>query len=155
MSTSRRSWRLRIERSSPLPTGPWDYEPDRAEWRDEDTGLPCLARRGPLGQWCGYVAVPPGHPWHGADYDALPVDVHGGLTFAAPCDESAGICHAPRPGEPGDVWWLGFDCAHLGDLVPGMVRLNLPPFPGSSEVYRPLAYVRRECAELARQVAAA
>ncbi len=36
---------------------------------------------------CGYVRIPPGHPWHGKDYsdEALwDVDVHGGLTFAEP-----------------------------------------------------------------------
>lgn len=48
------------------PSGPWDDEPDRVEWRDEATGLPCLALRNDMfGSWCGYVAVPPGHPVHG------------------------------------------------------------------------------------------
>lgn len=40
--------------------GPWTAEPDREEWR-HSSGLACLARRGPMGAWCGYVAVPPGH----------------------------------------------------------------------------------------------
>ena len=52
-----------IDRSDWLP-GPWDDEPDRVEWRDEATGLPCLLRRGSpfIGVWCGYVALPPDHP---------------------------------------------------------------------------------------------
>lgn len=46
--------------------GPWQKEPDRMEW--EHKGLPCLIVRGPVGAWCGYVAVPPSHPWHGIGY---------------------------------------------------------------------------------------
>ena len=39
--------------------GPWDDEPDRVDF--EHAGFPCLLLRNPrLGQWCGYVAVPPG-----------------------------------------------------------------------------------------------
>jgi hypothetical protein len=46
--------------------GPWDDEKDRYEWESE--GLACLALRAEMGNWCGYVAVPPGHPWHGVGY---------------------------------------------------------------------------------------
>jgi len=107
--------------------GPWVGEPDRVEWRIGGAlhGLVCLAARGPSGSWCGYVGVPPGHPAHGKGYDAVhelrELDVHGGLTFAAPCDvgEHAVICHVPEPGEPDAVWWLGFDCAHAWDYSPG------------------------------------
>ena len=35
--------------------------------------------------------------------------------------EKSGICHIPDQGEPDDVWWLGFDCLHGGDLAPGMM----------------------------------
>lgn len=46
--------------------GPWVQEPDRVEWVDEETGYQCLARRTKhTGTWCGYVGVPPGHPWFG------------------------------------------------------------------------------------------
>jgi hypothetical protein len=48
--------------------GPWMTEPDRVEWRH--AGLPCLALRNQMGVWCGYAAVPPGHPWHGVHYSA-------------------------------------------------------------------------------------
>jgi hypothetical protein len=27
------------------PPGPWDSEPDDLRWRDDSTGLPCLALR--------------------------------------------------------------------------------------------------------------
>lgn len=122
--------------------GPWDEEPDRVEWRDEATGLPCLAlRHERLGHWCGYVAVPPGHPAHGRGYDDVPAEVHGGLTYAEKCHGQ--VCHKPAPGEPEDAWWLGFDCAHGWDLSPGLYR---------SALYRDLPYVQAECAALARQL---
>lgn len=56
--------------------GPWQHEPDKMEWRDEETGLPCLIVRGPAGALCGYVGVAPSHPFHGLSYDGLPKAVH-------------------------------------------------------------------------------
>jgi len=67
--------------------GPWDSEPDKIQWQDEATGLPCLIVRGPVGALCGYVGVSPDHPLHGKEYDAADMEVHGGLTFADGCSE--------------------------------------------------------------------
>jgi hypothetical protein len=47
------------------PRGEWDDEPDKMQWQDEATGLPCLIVRGPVGALCGYVGVPEGHPCFG------------------------------------------------------------------------------------------
>jgi hypothetical protein len=135
--------------------GPWDSEDDRYEWRHG--GYPCLAVRGPMGAWCGYVGLPPGHPWHGKDYDSVDdVEVHGGLTYSKDCHGL--ICHTPREGEPADVWWIGFDCAHCFDLVPGMEALLIKighqkqcTVLQEEDVYRDLAYVEREVNSLARQ----
>jgi len=100
--------------------GPWQDEPDRVEW--EYQGYPCLMVRNPvLGNWCGYAAVPPGHPWHGKSANDLDVHAHGGVTFSSLCDGH--ICHVPKPGEPADVWWLGFDAGHAWDIVPGLESL--------------------------------
>lgn len=157
--------------------GPWKYEPDKKQWRDEATGLPCLIVRGPSGSLCGYVGVPPTHPAYGKQYDDVSVEVHGGLTFADKCAEAptreswerfkerghrargeakrypngdaaqflrarvlelsnygaytqwceaAHICHKVEPGETDDVWWLGFDCAHLGDFSPAHAKARRP-----------------------------
>jgi hypothetical protein len=142
--------------------GPWDAEVDKKQWRDDATGLPCLIVRGPSGALCGYVGVPEGHKWHGVHYD-LPdsyIEVHGGLTFADGCghnaDPARGICHVPGDGEPDNVWWLGFDCAHSGDKA----NMSYPPahrerFPHHGDIYRGQVYVERECARLAAQVAEA
>lgn len=141
------------------PSGPWDDEPDRVEWSDQETGLACLALRHPAwGNWCGYVAVPPGHPWHGQPREVPDVIVHGGLTYAAPCtdDDQPEVeqicCHVSAPGGPDDVWWFGFDCIHGHDLVP--FTMGLPPL-FHRQIYRDLAFVQLECEVLAAQLAAA
>lgn len=151
--------------------GPWLDEPDRVEWRHH--GYACLARRNNLGVWCGYVAMPPSHPWHGKDYSApwdseyehkLPgypesldaVRVHGGLTYAAAC--AGEICHVPEPGESDAVWWFGFDCGHCEDYAPGLQQLaRTREFADLHRglTYRDLSYVRREVESLADQARAA
>lgn len=63
-----------------------------------------------VGNRCGYIQLPEGHPWYGKDYSDEAfndVRVHGGLTFSAhvknhPCLE--------------DGFWIGFDCGHCFDL---------------------------------------
>lgn len=159
--------------------GPWQDEPDKIQWTDAETGLPCLVKRhSSLGHLCGYVGVSEGHPAFEKDYDDVRVaggsedgwpDVHGGLTYAAHCeegDEAMAICHIPEPGQPDHVWWLGFDCAHSGDLSPAMAARDRArfeetgdplwaPLAGHEEKYRTVDYVRRECASLARQLAGA
>lgn len=203
--------------------GPWNDEPDKRQWQDEATGLPCLIVRSPVGALCGYVGVPPDHPAYGLSYDGTPdkehrvyhkalrekmrgpllaqdgsdekheavrdaimetperpeivsgpgeciteIDVHGGLTYAAGC--SGHICHVPAEGEPDNVWWFGFDCAHSGDLCPQMEMARkgfkhlMPSLPPELEaamekmdmrdVYRDAAYVAAECASLAKQLKA-
>lgn len=58
---------ITVDRSG-WPSGAWDHEPDRLEWRSP-TGFACLILRQQRGHLCGYVAVPPGHPLHGIDYN--------------------------------------------------------------------------------------
>ncbi len=140
--------------------------------------------QGPSGALCGYVGLPPEHLWHGVEYDgclfgascpsrtgddrwdtcyehspAYRAEVHGGLTYSGYCqehDENTGICHVPQPGRPHRVWWLGFDCAHAGDVSPKHEsHWRTMPMPAGYEVYRDLAYVQAEVTSLARQIAAA
>lgn len=130
------------------PSGPWDSEPDKRQWTDPTTGLPCLIVRNHSGGLCGYVGVPPNHPHYGADYDDVPAEVHGGLTFAGSCQEGKreeGICHVVAPGQPDDVWWLGFDCVHYMDTAPVLLAYGCM----SDGTYRDVAYVTAECERLA------
>ena len=66
-----------------------------------------VLRRGPIGAWCGYVYVgdidPPKDGWDNT------VDVHGGITWD---DEDTRFLAGGH--------WIGFDCAHAGDYVPGL-----------------------------------
>ncbi len=100
------------------------------------------------------------------------IDIHGGITLA--CHEKSSRQMSPEykaaimsderpfpefkwvdvPNKDGaswphdtgqDVWWVGFDCSHLYDLVPDN------PHPG--DVYRDEHYVRNELEGLARQAA--
>jgi hypothetical protein len=64
-------------------------------------GLECAIARGSA--LCGYVRISADHPDAKLDYDAVDVDVHGGLTFR---------CKTPDGGA-----WFGFDCAHSSDWV--------------------------------------
>jgi hypothetical protein len=161
-------WKFEDARKFWLPEardrqGPWDSEPDKRQWTSEsrwngETGIPCLIVRNHFGALCGYVGVPKGHPWYGREYDdveaqmvkdALTEDVeipHGGLTFSGKCHGR--VCHEVEPGEDEDVWWLGFDCAHAFDIVPGFKHLDF----GDSE-YRNFDYVRVECEKLAAKAA--
>jgi hypothetical protein len=131
--------------------GPWQKEPSRVEWKH--AGLPCIAHRGGGGAWCGYVAVPPGHKYHGKDCGEIDdaIDVHGGLTFAAKCHGH--ICHVPEPGEPDDVWWFGFDCAHAYDMRPESKMFETPRWSQLEEHYWTLEEVQEETNRLAEQLA--
>ena len=169
----------RVERNGPVELyvpreewgpGPWQDEPDRIEWKTA-AGLDALLHRSPLtGSFCGYVAVPPGHPLHGKHYrgEGSGLEAHGGITYSEGC--SGDICHEPEPGEPDDVWWFGFDAGHAFDYMPAMearTRKHMPPhlhssgpFTGPAEeaewhdVYRDLDYMRAQCEFLAAQLAA-
>lgn len=161
--------------------GAWQQEPDKVQWQDPATGLPCLIVRNYFGAWCGYVGIAASHPWHAKQYSDVVgacneecnaednyhgghhissmIRVHGGLTFSAFCadatDEARGICHAPGAGEPDHVWWFGFDCGHFQDLSPVMAARELSRDFGLTEGhYWNITQVRNEVTELAAQLAA-
>src|SRR5882762_9353425 len=140
----------KIDRRGWAP-GPWDGEPDKVQWNH--AGLACLAVRNRMGAWCGYVGVPCEHPAYGQDYESVDVSVHGGLTYADNC--GGAICHVAEPGFPEEVWWLGFDTAHAGDLAPSSsadYARGLYPALSSYEVYRDLDYTKAETNRLAEQL---
>lgn len=139
--------------------GEWKDEPDKIQWKDEETGLPCLIVRGPSGALCGYVGVSESHSLYKKDYEHADVECHGGLTFADMCadvgDESRHVCHVPDPGEPDHVWWFGFDCAHSWDLRPKYAKsAQEKGYFDWNATYRGVAYVKGHVANLAKQLAA-
>lgn len=133
----------KVDRTGWKP-GPWDDEPDKIQWKTA-AGLPALIVRNSIGNLCGYVGVPPSHPALSTE----DLTVHGGVTYCHSC--SGPICHVPEPGEPDDVKWIGFDCAHLGDTWPGRALYWQGADIG---VYRDVPYVRSECESLAAQCVA-
>lgn len=153
----------KVERPDWCPPGPWMTEPDKVVWKTA-AGLPGMIVRSRSGNLCGYVAVAEGHPLFGVGYsdgdsvDALDcqIRVHGGLTYSNKC--AGNICHVPEPGEPDDVWWFGFDCAHSQDwrwtdaapYLKGLRDLE----PTWERSYRDIAYVTSEVESLAAQLAA-
>jgi hypothetical protein len=147
-----RSWSF-VDKSA-WPPGPWHDEPDKLQWTDTETGLPCLiVRNERMGNLCGYVGVSKGHPAFEQDYRHLPIDisVHGGLTFADRCSgDEHGVCHVVEAGEDDAVWWLGFDCGHWDDVFPAYV---MPRMVADRSSYKTVAYVQAECHELAVQLA--
>ena len=144
---------LIADKSAKFGAGPWVDEPDRVEWRHE--GFACLmVRQQEAGHWCGYVGVPPGHPWHGKRDVDIDARVHGGVTYGEPCDGL--VCHVPEPGEPEHLWWVGFDCSHAFDLRPRDEAVwrklrGWRPSMLTRCLYRDQAYVQVNVEELAEQ----
>lgn len=116
--------------------GPWLDEPDACKWIAY--GYPCeVLRELESGHLCGYVTVPDGHPWFGRGDEDLDVETHHGITYSA----------ASPAG-----WTLGFDCAHYGDMMPGVIKL-VGRSPRANEVYADFAWVSNETERLAEQAA--
>ena len=143
--------------------GLWIHEPDLVTFEHE--GVECKAMRVIAkerrtqehvfgGHFCGYCAIPEGHPWFAKTYDDIECDVHGGLTYSRLNDDGK--------------WWVGFDCGHSTDLIPSMGALDetyaemiMPmkelkeQFPESllfNPVYRDVGYVIKQLESVAKQI---
>lgn len=137
--------------------GPWGSEPDLVDF--EHHGFRCKIQRKIFhakdgtffgGYLCGYVHIPPDHPWSKFTDDTLefPADAHGGITFNA-CSLFEGH-------------WIGFDCAHSHDVNPSMrdfyEELNGEKIEEYVEdvsifkpIYRTVLFCIEECRSLAEQ----
>ena len=119
--------------------GPWDTEPDRAEF--EHAGLPCMLKRNSSGAWCGYVHIPPYNPAISDGYSReryWDFEVHGGITYDGVME-----MHGAR------LFVLGFDLNHSSDGAPGDLRYETR-LKGE---YRTFEYALQEVRSLAEQVA--
>ena len=70
-------------------------------------GFQCCVIFQDLGHRCGYVKIPYWHPAYEKSWDELDIKCHGGITYAS--HSLLGKTHASG-------WWIGFDCAHFGDI---------------------------------------
>jgi hypothetical protein len=156
-----------------MTNGEWTTEPSELGFKDDATGLDCSMRRGPMGHWCGYVRLPDGHALHGVSYsDAVSVPT-GYMDREVKMDEDYGAialfcaslkaepekniypldlavrCHGglTYSGMRDGAWWLGFDCAHSGDLCPQLSQHD-------GDVYRNVEYVKASLAKLCSDIEA-
>lgn len=137
--------------------GPWDKEPDLENFTHK--GIECFIKRiifpehkkGDTidykdfklfgGFWCGYVMIPESTEM---DVDAL--EVHYGITFDTILNK---------------VRILGFDCAHMFDVIPSIeyikknskLQFSFPYHPDFVPEYRTYECVKEETKSLAEQVA--
>ena len=136
--------------------GPWVNEPDEEIFQFE--GLDCFLSRSLSGCWCGHVKLPSGHPWIEKSYEEIDIDIHGGLTFKGTPQNIS------LEGE-----WIGFDCAHFSDIIPGCedflkkstedLKEKIPNLKKVLEnpnrpqrTYKDINYAREETKSLALQV---
>lgn len=132
----------------------------------QHAGLDCKVVLTGMGHHCGYVAVPPSHPWFGRGYTdkvSVPdeivsrsIDVEkvglinmicasdtqsaDALEIVLAIDVHGGLTFAARD-KGRDLWWFGFDCAHYGD----------GRHIGETD-WRDLDYAAAECRSLAEQL---
>ena len=127
----------------------WETEPDQDQWLDKETGLPCLILRNGIGALCGYVGISSDHPFYLFHYDNISIEEHphGGLTFSGYWPEVKFKSFSrDTKGFLQPIWWIGFDCAHAGDLYPKGFHQE------STDIYRNMEYVKNEIKLLARQL---
>ena len=113
---------------------PWLHEPKKAIFILHDFACVILSPRGM--NLCGYVGLPRSHKYFGKHYDDIPVEVHGGLTYAS--DRIHKV-------ENTEFWWIGFDCAHSNDYIIGVKD----KVPGT---YRTFGYVFAQLQSLTMQL---
>jgi len=87
-----------------------------------------ILRRNNLLCWCGYVEVPKWHEINGKGYDDFYIDAHGGITFSGLINKK---------------WYIGFDCAHAGDLT---------PLWDHSGIYKDKDFATKEIEKIAKQL---
>jgi hypothetical protein len=97
------------------------------ETRFDYHGYPCVVLSMPMGYRCGYVGIPKGNKYYQKDYNKIPVNCHGGLTYS-----ENELYFQPDS----DMWWIGYDCNHYMDL--GLVRS--------------LAFCETECKNIVDQI---
>lgn len=106
----------------------------------EHVGFAWITKHNGIGYRCGYIAVGKDHPWYRQDFDQINAVVHGGLTWSM---------------NEGDVYWIGFDCAHCDDAQDPSLPCDSPFASRTYGVIRTTAYVEEECRRLCEQARAA
>jgi len=88
----------------------------------------------------GYVLVPNSSKYFGVSYEDIPVDCHGGLTYA-----NEELYMQPEVG-----WWIGFDTGHYGDVTLLIDDDGFYSLEGNT--YRDMDYVKSQCKKIIDQI---
>lgn len=59
---------------------------------------------------CAYIGLPEDHPYYNVDYDDIPIDCHGGLTYGS---NNHNVVTELRD----NGYFIGWDYAHYGDYM--------------------------------------
>lgn len=130
------------------------------------SGLECMVVRTRMGHYCGYVGVPPSHPWFGKGYNEK-VKVPPSVFSRETCADNVGVINLlcasdvsqdamdivlavdvhggltfSAKDKTREIWWFGFDCAHAGD--------GRSP---SDDGWKDADFVAENCRSLADQLA--
>ena len=104
-------------------------------------GITCkIIRNRHLRHLCGYVVLPKCSAFHGVDYNDIPIDCHGGLTYGGEDH------HADT-----DDYMIGFDCAHSDDLTLSLRSEDDYMTVGYGD-YRDMRYVQVELESMVDQL---
>lgn len=101
----------------------------------------------PDGHLNGYVEVPRSHVAYGRHYyDGLDsqINCHGGLTYSGHMELGSPINNVNPLSHY--CWYIGFDCAHYGDLVPTMGNQT------GHDIWRNDEFVANECKHIIDQL---
>lgn len=96
--------------------GEWVEEPDLVEFTHN--GVDCKIMRHSNGFLCGYIKLHNGCEYVDKSFEDIPIEAHGELTYSS---------------QLGDGFWIGFDCAHFNDCIPGP-PLSIVPDDCSNEL---------------------
>ena len=106
-----------------------------------EQGTRILIMRGPA-SWCAYIGIPLDHPLANYEYDDIPLQCHGGLTYAG---EGGG-------GWPKGWFWYGWDYGHSGDMF-GFADSKTREITSQFDHSKDKMWTADEVKEEARQVA--
>lgn len=83
-----------------------EEHPRVADWREDGLWIIIMSMGGR--NFCVYVGIPVDHPLACHDYENLPIDCHGGLTYGGAGDGEY---------RPEGHYWYGWDYGHYGDYT--------------------------------------
>ena len=113
------------------------------EWVTKHGMLAFVVWDSDMGFRCGYVGITKNHPLYEVNYEKLPFQCHGGLTFS-------GFHGLGKDG----YWWVGFDCHHYDDIAlsENPILRKFTSVAPTGATHKTLEFCENECEILAEQI---